>query len=170
MKFNSLVKTLPENRLTYKGHDIVISESNVYVDSELILEDCISEGAGKLYAKNYIDSLVIIEDISVVSKESIINSIIRHHNIKVTNTLVEAYEEIIESGQFTLDPVVLELKEGKSSFVNKVEFKLNDGTVVAIDESTRDKLMSLNVDKYKLVDFMNKSKENFVAVIQELGR
>lgn len=170
MKFSSITSKSIAPDMVYKGHIITIDENNVYIDSDLILEDCVSESAGKTYAKSYIDSLIIIEDVSAVNRESIIGSIMRHHDIRVTNTLVEAYEDMIESGKFTLDPVVLELKEGKSSFVNKVEFKLDDGSIVAIDESTRDKLISLNVDKYKLVDFMNKSKQNFVAVIQELGK
>lgn len=160
----------PSDDVAYKGHVITISENNVYVDSELILEDCISNGAGKLYAKSYIDSIVVLETAEVVTTESIVNTAMRHHGIKLTNTLVESYKELILAGEFTLDPVVLELKEGKSSIYGKTEFILNDNSVVAINESTIKKLLSLNVDKYKLVDFMKQSKDNFVAVIQELGR
>lgn len=167
MKFVSSLRKYG-NEVSYKGYSIIISENNVYVNSELILEDCISEGAGKLYAKSYIDSIIILEDTEIVTTESIVNTAMRHHGIKLTNTLVESYKELILAEEFTLDPVVLELREGKSSLYGKIEFKLNDGSVVAVNESTVDKLLSLNVDKYKLVDFMKESKKNFVSVIKEL--
>lgn len=159
-----------EDRLKYKGHHVRLAEGNIFVDDDMIMEGYDDINSAYAYAKSYIDHITIIDKDSVFIPEEKIASLITkyHEDMKVTNKLVEAYAELISSNALSLDPVVLEFKVGTSSFKNKLEFVLEDGTTVAIDESTKDKLLSLNVDKYKLVDYMKESKEKFFSVIQEI--
>lgn len=155
------------NSIKYKGHVIEVHENDLYIDSQLVLENVSDINSAYAYGKSYVNKIIIIENNSI-SKDNIAFLISKHHEIKLTNKLVEAYAELISSNNFTLDPVILDLKEGKSYFNNKYEFTLNDGTIVAIDESTIKSLNELKVDKYKLIDYMNESKENFMNIVQEL--
>lgn len=158
------------NVMNYKGHRASVIDNNLYIDSELVYEGCGDISSAYAYSRSYIDNLVIIEN-STVNKDNIASLISKHHDVKITNRLIEAYAELISSEQFdefTLDPVLLEIKSESSSFSNKIEFTLRDGENVAISEETISQLSSLDVDKYRLVSFMNESKDNFMAVIQEL--
>ena len=152
----------------YKNHSIRLSEGSVYVDSNIIMENYDDISSAYAYARSYIDAIEIINTTNTLSEEKIAALITKYHNIKVTDTLIEAYAELISSDNFSLDPVVLEMKVGASSLNNKLEFTLDDNTLIAIDESTKDKLLALSVDKYKLVDYMKESKENFFSVIKEI--
>lgn len=158
-----------QSDVSYKHHKISIRESNIFVDDQLIAEDYESNLDPIVYAKSYVDSLLVLENSSIISDDYLVSLIYEHHSAKVTDTIVEAYKELILSEQFTLDLVVLDIKQSMSSISNKIEFVLEDNTRVAISESTKNKLLQLeNVDKYKLVDYMKKSKENFYKVVEQV--
>lgn len=163
---NTVNRLKLRNGVIYEGHTITITEDTVFVDHDAIMEEYDSIEYAYAYAKQYITSLNIVESTNTVTNESIVNTIKKYYDIRITNTLVEEYHNVIDEDIFSLDPVVLELKEGKSSFINKLEFELDDGTNVAINESTYKKLLDLNVDKYKLVQFMKESKDNFTSIIE----
>ena len=100
-------------------------------------------------------------------KSNIESSIKKHHHIGVIpNSLVERYQNLIESKRFSVDPVVIDMREQDSKLYKKINYTLEDGSIVAIDESTRDKLKTLFVNKYKEVMYMNESKDNFFKIIQ----
>lgn len=153
--------------IAYKSSLIEVRENKLLVDGDIIQEDIGDINSAYAYAKRYIDALEVIQD-NTISEENIASLILKHHNVKITDTLLEAYAELISSDSFTLDPVALEIHESNSLIVGKVKFTLDDGSVVMIDESTKDQLLSLNVDKYKLVEYMKESKENFFAVISTM--
>lgn len=168
-KFKDRINSSNLKDFSFRGFEVSIDESNnIRIDNELILEEADSYLDAVEYAKSYISNLQYIGENTIVIKDRIAQLIEKHHNTKVTNTLIEAYEELILSNSFTLDPVVLEMKSYTTSIVNKLEFTLKDGSVIAIDESTKDKLIALNIDKYKLVEFMNESKDNFMQTIRTL--
>jgi hypothetical protein len=122
------------------------------------------------YAKNHIDNQNISNDADVISETKVVE-IIKKHEVtnKITNVLVEAYVEFVNSRDFSIDPVVTELKSKfNNSQFNKLEYVLKDGTTIALDEQTVEKLSSELKDKYKLVEHMCESKENFMQVIRQL--
>ena len=93
-------------------------------------------------------------------------SIKKHYSIDASIELVEQYQNLIESKRFSIDPVVIELREQDCKLYNKINYTLEDGSLVSIDESTRDKLRNLFFNKYNEVSYMNESKENFFKIIQ----
>lgn len=93
-------------------------------------------------------------------------SIQKHHLVDASKSLVEHYNILINSNRFSIDPVVLELREHTSKIYNKIDYTLEDGSIVAIDESTLEKLRNLFFDKYNVIEYMNETKDNFFKVIQ----
>lgn len=95
------------------------------------------------------------------------SSIKEHHHLEVVpSDLVEHYNTLINSNRFSVDPVVIDMREQVSNLYNKINYTLEDGSVVSIDESTRDRLRNLFFNKYNEVVYMNESKENFFKIIQ----
>ena len=56
-----------------------------------------------------------------------------------------------------------------SEFSGKLEYELEDGSVVAIDESTQESLNILLKEHNEVVEYMRESKDNFMKIIKELG-
>lgn len=122
------------------------------------------------YARSYINNKKLLEDIDkIIPEEKIANLVKKYHNIeKITDTLVESYKELASSNLFSIDPVITEMKQRTSLFAGKLEYKLNDGSIVAISESTQHKLNRLLDNKYDIVDYMRESKNNFMYVVRQL--
>lgn len=122
------------------------------------------------YIRSYISNKKLLEDIDkTIPEEKIANLVKKYHNIeKITDTLVESYKELASSNLFSIDPVITEMKQRTSLFTGKLEYKLNDGNIVAISESTQYKLNRLLNNKYEIVDYMRESKENFMYVVRQL--
>ena len=149
---------------------VVISKDlQISVDEEYI-GDAKSLEEARTYARSYIANKNIVEDIKLIPEEKVVTLIKKHHNIeKVTDTLVESYIELASSNVFSVDPVVTDLKErSNSNFYGKLEYTLNDGNIVAINEDTQLVLNSLLQNKYDIIDYMRESKENFMHVISKL--
>lgn len=127
-------------------------------------------------AKEFILNVELEEEISKEIYEDIpsvkIANIIReHHDIKVTDTLIESYLELASLKTYTTDIAVAEIRSLNPTdyaLSGKVDFVLNDGSSVAISESTYYELSNLIGDKYQLVDYMRESKDNFIRVVKEL--
>ena len=71
--------------------------------------------------------------------------------------------EMIESDSFTLNPYVVKYKMNES-FLDKIAFKLHDGTSVLISEQFISRLNTLNMDKEQLETYMSASYSNFKQV------
>lgn len=94
-------------------------------------------------------------------------SIKEHYGIdNVPDVLLEKYNTLINSKRFSIDPVVIALREQDSKLYKKINYTLEDGSMVAIDESTLEKLRNLFFDKYNVIEYMNESKEHFYNVVQ----
>jgi hypothetical protein len=168
-KFKDKIDSSNLKEFSFRGFEVSIDEDlSVKIDGDLILENADSYTDAIEYAKRYIGNLQHIGENTIVIKDKLVQLIEKHHATKVTNTLIEAYEELIASDLFTLDPVILEMKSHVAPIMNKLQFTLSDGSNIAIDESTKDELNALNVDKYKLVKHMNESKDNFMEIIRTL--
>jgi hypothetical protein len=159
--------------LSIYGHDVQVTESlEIIINGDTIKSDVNTLEEAREYAKRYIENTELLENIdTTIPEEKVAQFIRQYHNIeKITDTLVESYIELASSNMFTVDPVVTAIKESKTAeFEGKLQYELNDGSVVAINEATQEMLNNILADKNEIVEYMRESKDNFVRIIKELG-
>jgi hypothetical protein len=159
--------------LSLYGNDVEITESlEIIINGESIKSNVNTLEEAREYAKRYIENTTLLENIdTTIPEEKVAQFIRQYHNIeKITDTLVESYIELASSNMFTVDPVVTAIKESKTAeFSGKLQYELNDGSVVAINEATQEMLNNILADKNEIVEYMRESKTNFVRIIKELG-
>lgn len=159
------------DRFKYQESSVVINKSlEIIINEEKIDYTVKSLEEAREYAKTFIDTRKLLDNIEdIIPEEKIANLVRQHHNIdKITDKLVESYKELASSNIFSVDPVISEMKQKTSLFSGKLEYKLNDGSIVAISESTQHKLNRLLENKYDIVDYMRESKNNFMYVVRQL--
>ncbi len=186
MRLNDFVKNLYSRKGNYGNvvsvsshydHQIIENDKGkFYVDGVLLeadysdleevkrhieLEDTASEAKISLY-----------EDISDIKIANIIKRF--NENAKITTTLIENYTHRASSKVFDIDPVLIEMRtsyRGPNLIENKLDFRLNDGKQVAIDEETVEKIANLlnnTKDKEEILDYMRESVDNFLHVVRQL--
>jgi len=178
LSFSSLRKNLCQmtnvlESFTYgknKSSVKIAEDFSVFINDEKHEQKFSSLEEAKKYCKDHITTLEILEDIDLTIPENKVASYIKkHYNIeKITDTLVESYIELASSNIFTIDPVVLEMKLNSSLIAGKLDYTLEDKSVVAISESTQNKLNMLMRDRADVVQYMRESKENFMRVVKEI--
>lgn len=159
------------NSFIYREKRVTVSSDLcVQIDSAPIGSKFSSLEEATSYAKNHIDSQDVLSTVDLISEAKVVE-IIKKHDVtnRITSKLIEAYVEFVSCKDFSVDPVVTEIKSKfNDSQFNKLEYVLKDGTTVAIDEETALELSTKLKDKYTLVEHMRESKENFMQVIREL--
>ena len=180
MKYKQFAKRLKESICAIqiqeesecRGHSIILSkDGKVFVDFKQ------TELASLDEAAQYINQIALEEEIvkdlyEDIPPSKIANIIREHHSIKVTSSLIESYVQLAVSKTFSIDPVIYEIRllnSMHSLIENKIDYKLQDGSIVAISEETQLALASLLDDKYELVEYMRESKSNFMYVLKELS-
>ncbi len=111
----------------------------------------------------------IYEEIPNIKVAEIIKE---YHEVKVTDTLIESYLELASSNIFSVDPVICELRKYNKLdrlVEGKLNYTLNDGTVIAISESTQDYLNTLLCNQNEIIEYMRESKQNFLHVLERIG-
>ena len=175
--FNKFRKSLKEDlgvldSYTCFDKTVVIAEDlTVTIDGIQLDEQFESLEEARSYTKSYIETENLLEDIDTeIPEEKVANYIRQYHNVdKITDTLIESYIELASSNLFTVDPVVLAIKERTATeFSSKLEYELADGSIVAINEDTQETLNNLLQDKPEIVDYMRESKDNFMRIIREI--
>lgn len=173
--FNQFRKNLREgagllDSFIYRGSYVRVFDTlEVTINNELI-GTYADLNEARSQAKMSISSNQLLEDHYTVSDEKLISIISSTHDIKITETVLESYKHQLNSREFSIDPVITEVRRRMSSnFADKTEYALNDGSVVAISEETQSMLMSLLEDKYSIVKYMRVSKDNFMHVVRKLG-
>lgn len=159
------------DRKLYQGHLVIVDKSfNLFIDNELVAECCSLIEANE-YARSFINNLeVISESTQQLPVEKVVELVREHHDdIKITDSLIEEYLTLDESKRFSLDPVLLEMKASSKSLNEKLEYILEDGNIVAISEETVKNLSSILEDKYQIVEYMQKCKDNFMQVLRKLS-
>jgi len=158
------------------GHIIEqTSNGKIIIDGEKTSFTDLEEARQYVKAKQYnktIEEQVKTELYEDIPDNKIANIIKEHHDIKVTDTLIESYIELASSKLFTVDPVVLEIRNLNKLdklIEGKIDYKLADGTIIAINESTQDKLTELFKDEQEIIEHMRESKENFIDVLKQIG-
>ena len=95
-----------------------------------------------------------------------------YHNVKVTDTLIESYIELASSNTFSVDPVICELRKYNKLdrlVEGKLDYTLDDGSIIAINEATQDYLNKLLQNQTEIIEYMRESKVNFLKVLEQIG-
>ena len=106
-----------------------------------------------------------------ISEHTVASIIKEHHDIKVTDTLIESYVELASSNMFSVDPVVQKIRSlNKLDRVveGKLHYVLADNSTVAINEETQDRLNKLLGNQTEIIEYMRESKENFFHVLEQI--
>jgi hypothetical protein len=119
----------------------------------------------------------VVEEVTKEIYEEIPNTkvaeiIKEYHDVKVTDTLIESYVELASSNIFSVDPVICELRKINkldNLVEGKLNYTLNDGSVIAINEATQEYLNKLLQNQNEIIEYMRESKENFLNVLEQVG-
>ena len=140
-----------------------------------------------MYFKQFISTLKLkeqeklnaslVEEVTKEIYEEIPNNKIaeiikEYHDVKVTDTLIESYIELASSNIFSVDPVICELRKINkldTLVEGKLNYTLDDGSVIAINEATQEYLNKLLQNQNEIIEYMRESKENFLNVLKQIG-
>lgn len=157
------------------GHLIELKQDgSVSIDGEATEHKSLDEARKYIKSKNFSEKLEVQisnEIYEEISENRIAQIIKEHHDVKVTDTLIESYIALASSKIFTIDPVVFDVRRlNKLDVVveNKIHYELNDNSVVAIDIATQETLNNLLHNQTEVVEYMRESKENFMRVIEQI--
>lgn len=163
-------------QLHSNGHLIEMTNSQVVlIDKEPTKFSTIEEARQHLRQKYYtknIEEQIKTELYDHISENKIANIIKEHHDIKVTDTLIESYIELASSKLFTIDPVVQEIRNLNKLdklIEGKIDYKLADGSIIAINEDTQEQLNNLLDNQQEIIEYMRQSKDNFIHVLKKIG-
>jgi len=164
------------NQLHSGGHLIEMTEDRVVlIDKELT--DFANLEEAREYLKTKYDTKTLEEQIKTeayddISDNKIAKIIKEYHDIRVTDTLIESYIELASSKLFTIDPIaqdIRQLNKLDKLIEGKIDYKLTDGSIVAINEYTQCRLNNLLKDQQEIIEYMRESKENFIHVLEQIG-
>lgn len=158
--YGHLIEKLEDGKVLINGIETefsLVEEARQYIKQE--------------YIANQLAQKVSTESYEELSEEKVANIIREHHNIKITDTLIENYIKLASSRIFTIDPVILEIRSLNKLdrlIEGKLHYVLSDESIVAIDETTQDKLNNLLQNQHEIIEYMRESKENFMYVVSKL--
>lgn len=120
-----------------------------------------------------LDNIVNDYKQTIFDNRRIASLIKEHHDIKVTNSIIEQYIDLAISKCFTIDPVVYSIRE-MNCFDNiidgKINYILNDGSNIAIDIETQEQLNSILETNNNAIEFMKENSTNFLKIINAIIR
>lgn len=125
--------------------------------------------ARELHEKQKLAEKIAKDTYQEISENTVANIIKEHHNIKVTDTLIESYLELASSNTFSVDPVVHKIRSINKLdrlVEGKLHYILADNSTVAINEETQDRLNKLLDNQTEIIEYMRESKENFFHVLE----
>lgn len=111
------------------------------------------------------------EQYTEMSDNKIADIIRKHHNVQVTDTLIESYVELASSKIFTTDAVAQDIRSSNKLdriIENRIDYKLNDGSVIVITNESQQRINNILKDKQDVIDYMRESKDNFLTVLNLL--
>ena len=127
--------------------------------------------ARELQEKQKLAEKIAKDTYQEISENTVANIIKEHHNIKVTDTLIESYLELASSNTFSVDPVVQKIRSINKLdrlVEGKLHYVLADNSTVAINEETQDHLNKLLLNQTEIIEYMRESKESFFYVLEQL--
>jgi hypothetical protein len=159
------------------GHLIEADEYGlIYVDGDETLFETLEEARQSILRD--IEAKKLAEEVAKDTYEEItentIASIIRSYSDeKITDTLIENYINLASSNVFTVDPIVCELRSLNKIdqlIEGKMHFVLDDGSKVALEESTIGNINRLLEGQEEIIAYMKESSENFIHVVSLLEK
>ena len=162
MYYNQFIQSLTgSNAITHIrsfGHLIEKTEDGILIDGEATSFKELEEA--RQHIKTQYDTKTLEEQIKTelyneISDNKIANIIKEHHDTRVTDTLIESYIELASSKLFTVDPVVQEIRnlnKFDKLIEGKIDYKLEDGTIIAINEDTQNTLKDLFSNHQEIID------------------
>lgn len=176
MNFKQLYQKIGESKETFISYGRVahFQDSKLTLNGVIVGEKFDSLEEAKEYCKASYISEKLEQDIKSETYEEleenrIAKIINEHHNIKVTDTLIESYIELASSKLFTVDPVVSDIRKlNKLDHIleGKLDYRLSDGTTIIISEALQENLNNLLKDQKEIIEYMRESKENFMHVLE----
>lgn len=183
MYFNQFNRKLSESingvavarQLRSNGHLIEMTVNQVVtIDGKETEFSTIQEARKSIirqYESDSIEQAVSQEIYEELSDSKIANIIKEHHDVKVTDSLIESYIDLASSKIFTIDPVATDIRELNKFdrlVEGKIDFTLQDGSIVAINKDTQYTINNLLQNNIEIVEHMRQNKENFISVIQQI--
>jgi hypothetical protein len=131
-------------------------------------------------AKEFVNQQNLInklhEDLTneVYSNKSKIANIIKEvHDIKVTNNIIEQYIVLAKQKQFSIDPIVFQLREMNHfdrMIDNKIHYILEDKSIIAIDFKSQERLNNILENKSDVIEYMKKNCDNFLKILTVINK
>lgn len=156
------------------GHLIEKVEDKILVDGKETKFNSLEEARSQIkyeYNSKKLQEQASKELYEELSDNTIANIINEYHQVKVTDTLVESYKELASSNMFSVDPVVHKIRSLNKLdrlIENKLHYVLKDDGIVAISESTQERLNNLLQNQKEIIEYMRESKENFMHVLTKI--
>ena len=183
MYFNQFNRKLSENitgvavetQLRSNGHLIEMTvDQIVIIDGNESTFISVEEARRFIKQEYYTENLEqeIAQDIyDEISDTKIAGIIKEHYDVKVTDSLIESYVELASSKIFTTDPVAFDIRQLNrfdKLVEGKIDYKLDDGSIMAINNNTQSIINNILQNHNDIVSYMRESKENFLNVIQQI--
>ena len=155
--YRQLIERTDEDKILVNGIQSeykTIEEARKYIKEDYDTHQL----AGKIAKDTYQD----------ISDQTVASIIKEHHDIKVTDTLIETYVQLASSNSFSIDPVVHKIRSLNKLdklVENKLHYVLNDDSIVAINEDTQSLLNNLLENQTDVIEYMKESKDNFLHVL-----
>ena len=178
MYYNSFIKSIKPNITESVRSYLQIIEKTV--DGNVLINGIETEFGSIEEARQYIKQDYISNQLAgnvttevyeEISEDKVANIIKEHHDIKVTDTLIESYVKLASSRIFSVDPVVLEIRSLNKLdrlIEGKLHYVLDDESIVTIDERTQQRLNMLLQNQTEIIEYMRESKEHFFHVLKKL--
>jgi hypothetical protein len=153
-----LIEKTSEDKVLVDGEEtefVTIEEARQYIKEKHLSEKLELEISNELYEE--------------ISENTVANIIKEHHDVKVTDTLIENYIQLASSRMFSTDPVVQEIRKLNkldTLVEGKLHYVLDDDNIIAISETTQERLNNLLQNQTEVVQYMRESKENFMHVLE----
>lgn len=151
------------------GFTIVETVDGIFIDG--IHTDLTNLEEAKQYIKNQLVQESIVNQIRTeeLSLNTVADIITRHHDIRVTDTLIESYIDLASSKIFTIDPVVRDIKNNNKLdevLSNHYEYILEDGSKILVSNEML-QLINNTLGKHAdVIEHMRESKNNFFHVLE----
>lgn len=183
MYFNQFSRKLSEQitgiaitrQLRCNGHLIEMTTDNVViidgVESDLFTIREARDYLLQQYESDMLEQEITQDIYEEISDDKIANIIKEHYNVKVTDSLIESYIELASSKLFTIDPVAADIRDLNridKLVEGKIDYKLNDGSIVAINKDTQYYINNILRNNNEVVTYMQESNENFLSIIEQI--
>ena len=150
------------------------SDGSILIDGDKTDYQSINEARTGLCEQQYFTSIeqeIAEEFYHDIPDEKVAEIIKEYHDVRVTDTLIESYRELVSSKIFTVDPIAQKIRSLNSYdnlFEHKIDYILNDGSIIAISEETQTVINNLLQSNKEIVSYMRESKEQFMWVMTQV--